>query len=697
MQRMEHPVPDRQERRVSARGFRISFPQQEEIMKTRVKPLWAFLRNSLGVATDLLAVLLACRLSTLLTLLGFVFFVLVGQGREFVEALGSETEDPRYWAHQLFFLAAVLIWFGTTWLTSVALLANQPARAVSDPARARKIERFMPRALAFLSVLSVAIGSIAMAQHVQGAAYLLLAAVLLAVAWRYEDGMREALAQNSRVAVIPRALLVVFGASWLLLALFVVSPVWLPQGIGTLAIVLFAWSAWLVFGNFVLTCIPRMNRAPTLLLVLIAWAVAISSCNDNHRVREAGAGSPVVPREPGLGKHFEKWIAARERARDPKRRYPVVIVAAEGGGIRAAYWTATLLAAIQEREPSFARHVYAISGVSGGSVGAVVFGALLAQVPGAGGKLCDVGGKAETSLPRCAGRVLGEDFLSPTLAAFLFPDLVQRFLPFPVERFDRARALEASWEDAWKRSMGNERLAEPFDGLWKGDRAHRIPSLFLNGTWVETGKRMIASNLAVEPGIFNDTADVFSFIDYPIPASTAAHLSARFTYVSPAGSLRKRSEKEIAAHVVDGAYFENSGTATALDVLSALYERRERLNLDFIVVYVNNDPGEPEISTAEPTRPAPLRWLTELMSPIDALFNTRVARGTYSQSLTKDFLETNAPDTRRRYFHFGLKNEKFAPPLGWFLSAKSRRSIDAQRRELIEKNPQFQELLAVLK
>jgi hypothetical protein len=49
----------------------------------RVKPLWGFLRASLGIATDLFAVLLACRLSTLLTILGFVFFVLVGQGREF--------------------------------------------------------------------------------------------------------------------------------------------------------------------------------------------------------------------------------------------------------------------------------------------------------------------------------------------------------------------------------------------------------------------------------------------------------------------------------------------------------------------------------------------------------------------------------------------------------------------------------------
>src|SRR2546421_7703116 len=334
---------------------------------------------------------------------------------------------------------------------------------------------------------------------VQTCALPIYAAGLLALAWRYEDGVREALAQKSRVAVpakinkllrrgeaplvfsvsgITRALLVVLGASWVLLALFVVSPVWLPQGIGTLAIVLFAWSAWLVFGNFVLTCMPRMNRAPTLLLALIAWAVAISSLNDNHRVREA-QGAPAVPRGLEVREHFDQWIASPERERDPKRRYPVVIVAAEGGGIRAAYWTATLLAAIQEKQPRFARHVYAISGVSGGSLGAVVFDALLAQGQGAAGELCAVRGTAEKSLERCAAQVLGEDFLSPALAGLLFADLVQRFLPFPVERFDRARSLEASWEDAWRKGMGNDRLAEPFDELWTGERAHRLPSLFL--------------------------------------------------------------------------------------------------------------------------------------------------------------------------------------------------------------------------
>ena len=57
--------------------------------------------------------------------------------------------------------------------------------------------------------------------------------------------------------------------------------------------------------------------------------------------------------------------------------HPLFIVATEGGGIRAAYWTATVLGTIQDADSSFADHVLAISGVSGGSLGAAVFDGLV--------------------------------------------------------------------------------------------------------------------------------------------------------------------------------------------------------------------------------------------------------------------------------------------------------------------------------
>src|SRR6267154_284317 len=49
-QRMEHPVPDRQERRSRARRIRISFPHKEETMKKTVISHAAF-----GCSTALLA------------------------------------------------------------------------------------------------------------------------------------------------------------------------------------------------------------------------------------------------------------------------------------------------------------------------------------------------------------------------------------------------------------------------------------------------------------------------------------------------------------------------------------------------------------------------------------------------------------------------------------------------------------------
>jgi hypothetical protein len=93
-------------------------------------------------------------------------------------------------------------------------------------------------------------------------------------------------------------------------------------------------------------------------------------------------------------------------------------------------------------------------------------------------------------------RVLGADFLSPTLGTAIFPDLLQRFLPAPLFD-DRAVALEQSWERAWRAAQPRspERFGASFDRLWSAD-AYAVPLLFLNSTVVETGQRAILSPLA---------------------------------------------------------------------------------------------------------------------------------------------------------------------------------------------------------
>ena len=144
------------------------------------------------------------------------------------------------------------------------------------------------------------------------------------------------------------------------------------------------------------------------------------------------------------------------------------------------------------------RHLYALSGVSGGSLGAAVHVVELATEG------------SPTNLAQRAEAMLAQDHLSPVTAFMLYPDLLQRFLPFPVAAFDRARALEMSWEKSGHDVLGVEAFSEPFGTLWSG-RYHSMPALLLNSTRVETGQRAIVSSLELS----NDFLDAVDLLQRP--------------------------------------------------------------------------------------------------------------------------------------------------------------------------------------
>jgi len=164
-----------------------------------------------------------------------------------------------------------------------------------------------------------------------------------------------------------------------------------------------------------------------------------------------------------------------------------------------------------------------------------------------------------------------------------------------VERFDRARALEASWEDAWKSRMGNDRWRN-FRCAVEGRSRASHPVAPPERHWVETGKRMIASNLAVDAGIFT-TPPTSSPHRLPDCGEHRGTLSARFTYVSPAGrcasGTRRRSPRISSTEHIS----RTPGPRRRSTSFRALLAGREA-EFDFVVVYVNNDPGEPETTTA---------------------------------------------------------------------------------------------------
>ena len=94
--------------------------------------------------------------------------------------------------------------------------------------------------------------------------------------------------------------------------------------------------------------------------------------------------------------------------------------------------------------------------------------------------------------------------------------------------------------------------------------------------------------------MFLDSLDALHVLGKDVRASTAAHNSARFTYVSPAGDLGNRN-----GSVIDGGYFENYGALTALELARAAKEalKDEGPAIKLVFLLISSDPGLDEKRT----------------------------------------------------------------------------------------------------
>ncbi len=347
----------------------------------------------------------------------------------------------------------------------------------------------------------------------------------------------------------------------------------------------------------------------------------------------------------------------------PTARVPVYLVAAEGGGLRNAYWTALVLSTLaQDPTLQFAPRLFAVSGASGGSVGAAVYAA----------------GVREFGVGSIRGRsaeTLRTDLLSPVMTWALSVDLVQQFLPIEMRWASRARPLAATLEAAWPaRTVGV--LAQGFQSLHRpaadGRRTH-VPHLILNTTDVATGERVVISHLWLGPGV----GSLHGYLgdQYDVTLSTAAFISARFPFVTPAASIPLNSGGKL--RLADGGYFENSGCASLLDVLRELLEGArpwwwDHVQLRVIVIDYADTVGEPH--------EGPHRF-GDAMSPLRAMLATREARGRQAMSDLAQYLESGAarglpihPDI----FLFQAVDGEAHLPLGWYLSPAARRTMERQ-------------------
>jgi hypothetical protein len=534
-----------------------------------------------------------------------------------------------------------------------------------------------------------------------GLLFAFLAIALLGVAlWRRRRPHRRGLIRLGEEGARPRALLASLGLVALLCAAFTASPVTLPRALGTFGIV----ALFFVTLAMITTQLSLMSiryRAPIIPALLgLAVAASVLNLNDNHAVRRIAADQPRQQPRP-VGAEFDDWYRARPDLDRYKGEYPVYLVAAQGGGIYAAYQAAAVLARLQDSCPAFRHHLFAISSVSGGSVGAAMFASALAENPEplpaeeAGCDKLMTPSESPGPIEQRVTAALKSDHLSPLVAATLFPDFTQRFLPFPIGGLDRARALEYSFEQS-AREAGIDRFADRFRQHWWTSRSS--PALVINSTDAATGARyLIAPFRLTEQHIPAATAGggqaesalahfPFEGDERDLRMSTATVISARFPWLTPAALLPARAGRP-ARRLVDGGYVDNSGLETALDLYEELRGReivpvaasaegvQGRPRPRFIIIAITGGGLLKRSSYA----------LGETLEPIRALLSTRVSRSfvalerAYRQMPSEPLrLLPMTPLYRSQVRTVGLSNRYYDLPLGWRLSERSRRIIGLQ-------------------
>jgi hypothetical protein len=388
----------------------------------------------------------------------------------------------------------------------------------------------------------------------------------------------------------------------------------------------------------------------------VFWIIAIGAV---LAVYDRDPGSTARPSRPALDEAMRAWIEqlhADLGASARTDRVAVYLVSSEGGGIRSAYWTASVLARMRSGIESFDRRTFAVVGVSGGAVGV------------AADRGCSRASSGDPSAARaCIDRFGRADLWTQLLGGLMFEDAIAAVVPTSWCRNPGCGLLGRSY---WFEGSMEAALSPLASGLRETRPGE--PRVFLTAAVVETGARSIQSDVAIDWAHFPGARDVAAMMDADIRLSTAAHNSSRFPYTNPVGAVygekcKQEPSRRIAligmykpplcARLQDGGYFDNSATQTTADILRTMrrcldgdcgtddkeFLRKAgelRLRIKPVVITIRNEakykpgpptelpcmnPSDPSRNPAFPNERSPLTFYPAVISSAVTLYNTREA------------------------------------------------------------------------
>jgi hypothetical protein len=293
---------------------------------------------------------------------------------------------------------------------------------------------------------------------------------------------------------------------------------------------------------------------------------------------------------------------------------------------------------------------------------------------------------------------LKSDFLSSTLSHLLGPDYFRHMIPLGLT-VDRSAALEESMENPNDDHFMGKLFAKKYSEYVSSfnQNAGQLPIFYINTTRVQDGSPGVIGNVQVER-TYSPRVDVLAMMDTAgenrspfgnINYSSAAILSARFPYLSPAANIDNE-------YFVDGGYFDNSGAGIVLEALSYIQGMLQdssyndvRSKLQFNIIHVSNSEGSPMV----PTRMHPL--VNDLFTPLLTL------AGSYGQQtnvnndrlriFVQNYMNPNCADCWTRINLYDVKDpvDKSGFSMNWVISDTTLRRMNQR----ITENENLQNLI----
>lgn len=481
-------------------------------------------------------------------------------------------------------------------------------------------------------------------------------------------GSGQAAYQQRGFGEVLVTLLTFLGLSVALLLLLALLPTGPVRAFGSAAaLLLFLTAAVLLFTGLHIMSRRAARNVPGFTLAVVLVASVLVAVVGKESLGEETIEATAQPAVPPA--------AAEPTGAAPPRP---IYVNAHGGGLRAATFTAQLLARADDVSCGrFGEQVAAFSGVSGGSLGIATYLVARQEHMQRGGwpaSCVDNPIVAATPLTDIVVRALVQDHLSPTVARMLSVDAPH----LPGWSPARGQALLDSWQSALVDSLEQAgqgavpakpvAFARPLGAL-TGGMKHPV-AVYFNATDADTGHIVWFSNQGggLVRARFGEKPEA---VPAGFTVGQAVLHSARFPIVSPAGKLG-------AQRLVDGGYADNSGAITLLNALSeasagGTAAPRRLLNID------GNPPEHSPCDKADGAPPilTALRALLQARSAHAALAVDQFKQATQVPSVNVALdLEKTITDPRLGERCEQVRRAMHAP-LGWYMSYGAAETIEA--------------------